>query len=255
LEIYQINKINIHSIEPDELGTKLSHVLLSKGKPRIVTTFNLDFLRISEKNKDFLHICKNSLWNLPDGMGITSLIRFKYKKKIQRITGNDIFPTLLALANKHLLKVALVGSCEDVLVKVREKIESKYNNLNDRVLCISPPFQFEEKAGTNNEIIQSIQEFKSDIVLAALGCPRQEIWLWNHMNEFDSKINIGVGAVFDFYSGIKKRCPRFLQKVGLEWLWRMFSEPRRLFKRYMLLDLPYLIKNLLILLLHKIKIN
>jgi len=242
LKIYQINKIDIHSFETDELKTKLSHILFSQQKPQIITTFNLDFLRISEKNKDFLHICKNSLWNLPDGIGITYLIRFKYKNKIKRITGNDIFPILLKLANKQLLNVALIGSSEEVLIKVREIINSKYENLKDRLLTISPPFHFEKKIDINNEIVSCIEEFKPDMVITALGCPRQEIWLWNHMQLFGSKLNIGVGAVFDYYSGTKKRSPRILQVLSLEWFWRLIYEPKRLFVRYLILDLPYFIK-------------
>ncbi len=254
MKIYQINKINIHSFESDKLESKLSDILLSQEKPQIIITFNLDFLRISEKNKDFLHICKNSLWNLPDGIGITSLIRLMYKNNIARITGNDIFLILLNLANNNLLNVALIGSSEDVLDKVKEKINSEYSNLMDRLLIISPPFHFENNIDINNKVVRNIQEFKPDIVLAALGCPRQEIWLWNHMHLFGSKLNIGVGAVFDYYSGTKKRSPRFLQKAGIEWLWRLFSEPERLFNRYILLDLPYLIKLIFTFLLNKHKL-
>jgi N-acetylglucosaminyldiphosphoundecaprenol N-acetyl-beta-D-mannosaminyltransferase len=183
------------------------------------------------------------LWNLPDGIGITTLIRLNYGEKVKRITGNDIFPVLLKIANKHSLNLALVGSSEDVLIKSKEKINNKYSNLKDRVLTISPLHFFERNKDINDEVVQTINNFKPDIVLAALGCPRQEIWLWNNMNQFGSKINIGVGAVFDYYSGIKKRSPRFLQKTGLEWLWRLLSEPGRLFKRYFLLDLPYIIKQ------------
>ncbi len=254
MKIYQINKIDIHSFETDELITKLSNILLSHEKPQIITTFNLDFLRISEQNKEFLHICKNSLWNLPDGIGIIHLIKLKYKIKIKRITGNDIFPILLKQANKQLLNVALIGSSEEVLIKVREIINSKYGNLKDRLLIISPPLHFENKIDINNEVVNSIEEFKPDIVLAALGCPRQEIWLWNHMFLFGSKLNVGVGAVLDYYSGVKKRSPHFLQKAGLEWLWRLSFEPVRLFKRYILLDLPYMIKLIFSFLLNKPKL-
>ncbi len=243
MKIYKINKIDIHSFETDEFKTKLSHILLSQEKPHIITTFNLDFLRISEKNKDFLHICKNSLWNLPDGIGITYLIRLKYKIKIKRITGNDIFPILLKLANKQLLNVALIGSSEEALIKVREIINRKYGNLKDRLLTSSPPINFEEDEKINREVVQEIITFKPDIVFAALGCPRQELWLWQNMGQFKSKINIGVGAVFDYYSGTKKRSPNLLQKLSLEWLWRLACEPRRLLRRYVINDIPFFIKK------------
>jgi len=243
LKIYQINKINIHSFKTDELETKLSHILLSQEKPQIIITFNLDFLRISEKNKDFLHICKNSLWNLPDGSGITKLVRLKYFTKIDRITGNEVFPLLIRIAEKCNYRVALVGSSTKVLVNVKDLIKKKYPEISDKLICISPPIHFEKDYELNSQVINDIIAFQPDIVFAAFGCPRQELWLWKNMEQFKSKINIGVGAVFDYYSGTKKRSPPFIRKIGLEWLWRLACEPRRLFRRYVINDIPFFIKK------------
>lgn len=253
MKIFEINKIYIHSFSLEELIQNLSDILSSPQKPQIITTFNLDFLRITEQDNDFMNVCKNSLWNLPDGNGITSLIRLKYKKKIQRITGNDIFPILLKIANDNKYRIALIGSTDDVLEIVREKLEKNYNKMIDNLLLLSPPINFEKVHHKNDEIVNKIIFFQPDIVLAAMGCPRQEIWLSNHMDKFNSKINLGVGAVFDYYSGIKRRSPLTFQKLGMEWIWRLVNEPKRLIVRYLWLDLPFYIKLSIYISINKVK--
>lgn len=242
MKIFNLNNINIHSFLINELENNILGVLSGINQAQIIITLNLDFLRIAESNTDFLHVCKNSLWNLPDGNGITLLLKLKYSQKVNRITGNDLFPLLLNIADQHHYRVALIGSSKNVLSNVKNLICKKYPELTDNILYISPPLNFEESPNLNNEVVSNIISFKPDIVFAALGCPRQELWLYENMEKFKSKINIGVGAVFDYYSGIKKRSPIIFQRFYLEWLWRLLNEPGRLFKRYIVLDLPYFIK-------------
>ena len=242
---YKLDDINIYSNSIKELELDLLKIL-KENKSRQIITLNLDFLRNTKIIDEFRLICKSSEIVLPDGFGITLLLRAKYNTIINRITGNDIFPLLLKIANDNIYRVALIGSTPSVLDKVEIKIKKLYRNLNHNLLCISPKYHFEKNETINLEIVNEIKFFKPDIVFAALGSPRQEIWLYKHMNLFQSKINIGVGAVFDFYSGEIKRSPIFFQNFGLEWLWRLATQPKRLFKRYIFLDLPFLIKSLLL---------
>ena len=243
MKSFNLNGISIHSFSSEELEQSIFSILSSDKEPQIITTFNLDFFRIAEKNIEFLKICKNSLWNLPDGSGITFLIKSKYKNKINRITGNDIFLILIELAKKHNYKVAIIGGKQEVLKMVEEKIKREFEDNDKNLLCISPEYLFEENDNSNREIIDLIADFKPKIIFAALGCPRQEIWLYKNMGQFASTINIGIGAVLDYYSGYKKRSPLFLQDLGLEWLWRLTQEPKRLFKRYILWDFPFFIRK------------
>ncbi len=242
MELLYLNGIILSSATLKNIFTIIENYLKTSKKPSIITTFNLDFLRIANKDIGFKKICSESTLNLPDGFGITSLIWIKYKKKIDRITGNDIFPIILELAKLNNLRVAIVGGSNEVSDKTKNRIlnETKFNSEN--LLCLSPPYKFEEDHQKNEEIINEIEKFKPNIVFAALGCPRQEKWLYNNMNRFNSKINIGIGATLDFYSGVKKRSPKFLQRIGLEWLWRLVQEPIRLFERYIIYDLPFYIK-------------
>ena len=243
MQIFKLNKINIHSFSIGELEKNLIEILSTSEEPKIITTFNIDFLRIIKKNKDFSNICNNSLWNLADGAGITSLVRLKHKQKIKRITGNDIFTVLLKLANYNNYRVAIVGGSKEVSDIVRQKIQNQFNGLSTNLICLSPQYLFEKDKNMNQDIIDEITTFEPDIVFAAMGCPRQEIWLSKNMQKFGSKINIGIGAVLDYYSGIKKRSPDLFQRFGFEWLWRLVNEPRRLFRRYVLNDIPFYLRT------------
>jgi N-acetylglucosaminyldiphosphoundecaprenol N-acetyl-beta-D-mannosaminyltransferase len=245
MKIFNLNEIRIHSFTGNELERSLLTALSGTNDPQIIITLNLDFLRITEINKEFLHICKNSLWNLPDGSGITNLLKLKYSQKINRITGNDVFPLLLRIAEQNNYRVALVGSSVKVLSDVQNLIGNKYPGITNNLICISPINNFENDVKLNEKVVNDIISFQPDIVFAALGCPRQELWLWKNMKQFKSKINIGIGAVFDYYSGKKRRSPQIFQRLSLEWFWRLINEPGRLFKRYIINDIPFFIKKLI----------
>ena len=152
-----------------------------------------------------------------------------------------MFVILLELANEFNLNVALIGSTPNTLGKLTDKIISNYPELN---ICsaISPPLGFEKRPTYDKEIIGELKKSKPGILLLALGSPRQEIWLDENKEAIGAKeFNMGVGAVFDFYTGTKKRSPDFMQKLGLEWFWRLLNEPIRLFRRYIVNDLPFFI--------------
>ena len=241
-KIYEVLKINIHGITIQSLEFLLKELLESNNSVNQIITFNIDFLRITTIDKEFNQICKNSFMNLPDGYGIIYIIEKKYKEKIDRITGNDIYLLLIKLAKKLNKKIAIIGGTESVSKKTEHILLSQYNIVPNNLLCISPEYKFEENDFVNSEIIEKIRLFSPDIVFAALGCPRQEKWLYKNMKSFGSTINVGIGATLDFFTKEKKRSPLFLQNLGLEWLWRLLHEPRRLFNRYIVKDLPFFLK-------------
>lgn len=241
---FNLGNIEIISSSVEDVCEKLSRLIRNTNKENLLVTFNLDFYRNSETNPAFNKVCKSADFVFPDGVGITNLLKLKYGIKLKRITGNDLFTILLSVADEQKLRVAFVGSTQNTLDKLIGKINKNYSGLN---VCaaISPEFNF-ELIGTNNmEIIEKLKNSKPDILFLALGSPRQELWLYEHKDKIGAKINMGVGAVFDFYSGTKKRSPVFLQKIGMEWFWRLASEPVRLFERYIIKDMPFFIKQII----------
>ncbi|MCX6152283.1 MAG: WecB/TagA/CpsF family glycosyltransferase [Ignavibacteriales bacterium] len=218
--------------------------LLERTNNSLIITFNLDFLRISTQNLIFKDICTKADIVVPDGIGVTSLLRMIYNIKVNRITGNDIFQFLLNLSRSDHLRYAFIGSEEKVLRKLESYIDDEFPYLKEK-LFFSPQYKFEESKIENEKLVNTLVRFKPDILFLALGCPRQEIWLYEHMNKIGAKINIGIGATFDFYTGFKKRSPIFFQELGFEWLWRLMSEPKRLFRRYVIVDIPFYFKSVI----------
>ena len=226
------------------LKSQFRELLLNDKRQFHIVTFNLDFYYNVSKNRDFYNICANADLVVPDGYGIISLLNLKYKEKINRITGNQLFILLLELADELGLRAAFVGSSDQVQMKLKEKINRLFPSINI-VSSISPIQYFENYTEESNTIIEELGSAKPDIVFVGLSSPRQVVWIDQIRELVNSKIYIGVGAAFDYFTGSKKRAPLLIQSIGLEWLWRVLFEPKRLFKRYIINDLPFYFKKYL----------
>ncbi len=175
-------------------------------------------------------VYNNSGLNTPDGMAIVWLLRLHKNKHVQRVYG----PDLLLAACQRLLKNGyrhyFYGGSEDTLQKLVERLEKEFTGIQIAGRA-SPPF----RSLSDKEIerqISDIRMAKPDIVWVGLGSPKQEIWMAEHLPELKVPVLVGVGAAFDFLSGTKPQAPRWMQRMGLEWLFRLATEPRRLWKRY-----------------------
>lgn len=172
---------------------------------------------------------------LPDGMPIVYSLRKFNGIDQERIAGNDVIFSLIQKAKEEKLKVFLIGSTNEVLSKISEDLSSKEIEHQ----TYSPPFlpihefDFDGQAAL-------INEFGPDMVLAGMGCPKQEIW----MNRMRDKINapmFGIGGAFLLYAGIDSRAPEWMRKLSLEWLYRLILEPKRLFKRYLITNTYFIL--------------
>lgn len=146
-----------------------------------------------------------------------------------RTTGPELTSHVLSEANQKGLRVYLYGSTPDTLHKLQNHIERKYPNLT--ISGVHPDRFREATAAEDAEDIEKINQSESHIVLVGRGCPRQEIWVANHLGKINS-VMMAVGAAFDFHAGTVKKAPDWMGNMGLEWLYRLIQEPRRLAKRY-----------------------
>ena len=244
MDTLELDKISIVSTNLMELREYFLKILANHGKSALIITLNLELYRNALSNIEFNTVCHNADLVIPDGIGVTHLIKLKYKKKINRITGNDVLEMILDISTHIPLRVAFVGSSEKVINDLSAKVTAFYPGCTIAA-AISPALYFENNEKENNAVLEELEKGKPDVLFLALNYARGEIWLNKYRNQIGAKLNIGVGAAFDFFTGSKKRSPLFIQKLSLEWAWRLIQEPKRLYRRYLIQGLPLFIKKTL----------
>ena len=199
--------------------------LKSENKMFIVTA-NPETLMIGVNNPEFHDILKKGEVTItPDGIGVVKALSAIGRNVNERITGVDIAKKLLEEGNKSNKSVYLYGAKPEVLDALVAKLKKDYPNL---IIAGA-------RDGYNNdedEVFKDILEKQPDIVLVALGIPRQEILINKYYNKLDKGICVGVGGSFDVLSGTKKRAPEIFIKLNLEWLYRIGKEPKRFGRFY-----------------------
>jgi N-acetylglucosaminyldiphosphoundecaprenol N-acetyl-beta-D-mannosaminyltransferase len=170
---------------------------------------------------------------VPDGMPLLWMQKRLGAPEAQRVRGNDLMIGLMAYAEKNGLKIGFYGGRDETLKALYKRAGLDYPGLKI-VYTYSPLFrpltEIEDAAITND-----INAAAPDILFVGLGCPKQENWMAAHREKINA-VMIGVGAAFDFYAGNLREAPRWMSNMGLEWLFRLAMEPKRLWRRYLILN-------------------
>jgi len=229
------NKINIFgaNINAISLSDAVSLVeeQISQKHPGYVCVCPVSSIVRANKDEDFRQTINNSFLSTPDGMPVVWYIKSKGFKKATRVYGPDLMSEMFKVSQIKGYRHYFYGGTEDVLEKLKKNLLHSFSALS---ICgmHAPPFR--EKAGEEEqEIIDEINGCSPDIIWVGIGSPKQERWMQANVNYFDNAVLIGVGAGFNFYAGTIKQAPKWMQRTGLEWLFRLFCEPRRLWKRYL----------------------
>lgn len=170
---------------------------------------------------------------VPDGMPLLWMQKAQGAKEAQRVRGNDLTLELCKYAEENSLSVGFYGGAPEVIEAIKTRAVRDFPNLNI-AYAYSPPYR-ELSDDEDAEITSEINAAAPDILFVGLGCPKQENWMAAHREKV-SVVMIGVGAAFDFYAGNLKEAPRWLSNLGLEWLFRLAMEPKRLWRRYVILN-------------------
>lgn len=183
----------------------------------------------------------------PDGMPIVWIGRSKGYKNIQRVYGPDLMLEVCKMSQEKGYRHYFYGSAPETCHLLEAKLKERFSRLSI-VGKFSPPFR-ELSPAEDAEIIDEINRVNPDVLWVGLGSPKQDLWMAEHQEKLHVPVMLGVGAAFDFLSGTKKQAPCWMQKVGLEWFFRLCCEPRRLWKRYLIGNtqfIYYLIRSTLI---------
>ncbi|MEO6329967.1 MAG: WecB/TagA/CpsF family glycosyltransferase [Ginsengibacter sp.] len=220
--------------------------IIAKGESRTnsyVCVASVHQLMEAHANPSFAKICYEADIVTPDGMPITWALKWIHNIRQDRVAGMDLLPDLLREAEKKGLSVFFYGSTQAMLDQTESYIQKKFPDLRLAGLY-SPPFRDLTQA-EENEIAGIINNSNAHLVFVVLGCPKQEKW----MSVMKPKINstlIGVGGALPVFIGAQERAPKWMQKAGLEWVFRFGQEPGRLWKRYLITNtsfIYYLIKE------------
>jgi N-acetylglucosaminyldiphosphoundecaprenol N-acetyl-beta-D-mannosaminyltransferase len=183
------------------------------------------------------HALRGAGMVLPDGQPVAWALRLLAGESSDRIAGSDVFAELCRRSEHRSYRHFFVGGTQETLAKLRQSLSAAYPNLNV-VGMVSPPFR-PLSGDEQRALISEIDAATPDVVWVGLGAPKQELWMHDVRSSLRAPLLIGVGAVFDFASGAKRRAPRWMQRSGLEWLHRLASDPRRLWRRYLTTNLTF----------------
>ncbi len=177
---------------------------------------------------------------LPDGMPIVWIARSRGFEGVERLYGPELMLELCGRSVDRSYRHFLYGSTQETLERLRDRLGQKFPDLQI-VGAISPPFD-DSLARDSEKDIKAINEVAPDIVWVALGTPKQDYWVAENAPRIPGALLIPVGAAFDFLSETKAQAPRWMQHNGLEWMFRLATEPRRLWKRYLIYNPWFLYK-------------
>ena len=217
-DIIKILGVPIDNVTIDEVASRTKKLIEESNKScKMIFAPNVEFIMTAQKDKDFFDILQESSLSTPDSIGVIIGAKLQKKKFKQRIPGQAYFRKILETGEKEGWTFYFLGGTQEVVSKTKENIEKIYPNIK-------------------------IKNLKPNVLFVAMGAPKQEKWIYKNRNVLKVDVATGQGGTFDYEAGRIKRAPVFIQKIGMEWLWRLIKEPKRIVRMSVL---PiYLIKIL-----------
>lgn len=225
----------VNSVSMAETLSEICRLVEEKGKSYIVA-INVDVVIKIEKDEYLKKITDEADLTLVDGKPLIWIAKWHKHPVKAKISGSDMVPELCKVAATKGYSIFIIGGADGIAEKARESLERELPGIKI-VGTYAPPFGFEKDQAELKRINMMINDFHPDILIACFGCPKQEKWIYENYKEYDAKVSICAGATVDFLAGNVNRAPRWMSNNGLEWLYRFFQEPRRMFKRYFIDDL------------------
>ena len=218
--------VNVIALNYDEIIEDIKK-RMEEGLTSTIIAVNPEKVITASQDEQVKTLINDATYQIPDGVGILLASRLKGGDIQSRVTGVDMMDRLLKFASDEGKKVFMYGAKEEVVATAKAKIEEKYPRI--QITGYSNGYTKDQ-----DELVRKINESGAEIIFVALGSPRQELWIRDHMKELNVKVYQGVGGSFDVFAGNVKRAPSVFRKAGLEWFYRLITDPKR-FKRQLAL--------------------
>ena len=212
--------------------------------PRQICTANPEFVMTAQRDGEFFDLLNRADLVIPDGAGLLWAARRQGARLPERVAGSDLIYHIAELAGKHGWRLFFLGAAEGVAEKALEILKARYPGL-----VAAGTFSGSPRAEENDAIVAQIKAARPDVLLVAFGAPAQDKWIARNLEQLGVPVSMGVGGSFDFVVGVVPRAPRWLQRLNLEWLFRLWQQPRRagrIFKAVVVFPLTFLWRGLLL---------
>lgn len=210
----------------------LNDISSKEKKSILINTINAHSYNVAKKDQQFAKVLLQSDYVLPDGQSIIWAKRILSGNKLTRIAGFDLFQWEMNRLNNICGSCFFLGSKNEILQKILVKAALEYPNV--KIKTYSPPYKSLFSIEENRIMINEINVFKPNVLFVGMTAPKQEKWAFENKDNLKVGHICSIGAVFDFYAGNIQRAPKWMQRNGLEWLYRLIKEPRRMWKRYII---------------------
>jgi len=237
---YRVNLLDMW-IDKVDSADALSRIdgFVRSGRPHQVMTVNVDFLRLGAEDRMFQHLINSADLAVPDGMPLLWGAKLLGDPLLERVTGIDLIGRCAALSAQQGYKIFLLGAGPGVAEQAATVLRQRYPGVRI-VGTYAPPMAC--TAEDDETTVRLVQEMQPDLLFVAFGAPKQDEWIRAHMQRLNVPVCMGVGGAFDMLAGRVKRAPGWMQSSGLEWAYRLAQEPTRLWKRYVVDDLPIFLR-------------
>ena len=224
-DVYNISSNDLIKNIFDDFNNNISNFIVNINPEIIIKNY---------RNKELINIFNSQKYQIPDGIGIIIASKIKHEKIQERITGIDLMNLICKESVNYDAKIYLYGSKDGIAQKAKKELELTYPNINIVGTCNG----YEDK----EKVIKKINESNANILFVGLGSPKQEKFIINNREILKNiKIFMPVGGSFDVISKTLKRAPSWMIKANLEWLYRLFQEPKRIFRQINLLKFIFLV--------------
>jgi N-acetylglucosaminyldiphosphoundecaprenol N-acetyl-beta-D-mannosaminyltransferase len=213
--------VPVHLVTPEETMRRLEE-FVEDGRPHHVVTVNPEFIMAAQKNAEFYRVLNAAHLALPDGIGVVWACRLMGYPLTERVTGVDTVQAVARLAARRRWRLFLLGAAPGIAEQAAAVLQRANPGLQIAGTYAGSPAPAEE-----DHIVEMVRAAAPHFLFVAYGAPQQDLWIARNLARLGVPVAMGVGGTFDFLAGKARRAPAWMQRAGLEWLYRLMQEPRR----------------------------